>query len=220
MLNIFAGTPACGLNAGGLRYLIQTEGLAELEEDPLIQYRKKGVFAAGTDELLYPVEVVLSPSLEPQGITWDWFRETTKFGNGVTIGQSTHASPEYKTVVCGTDLSWDEFLKVNGPTSRGSVIEECKDMQTESWKKYEARWLPGTCPQEPHIVRLSWIVTTHKLPNHAYTRLQNLIEFGAEAEHSEMYVCPDEPGKYLSEQEIWGGKLPYEESNAFQSLSH
>ena len=103
MLYIFAGFPKNGLHAGGLQLAIESvEMLGELEHDPVVQYRKEGVFAAGTDEELYPLEVVLSPMLERDGITWDWFPENWSFGNGVTVHKTT-ANPDYKTVVHGTE---------------------------------------------------------------------------------------------------------------------
>ena len=56
MLYIFAGFPKNGLHAGGLQLAIESvEMLGELEHDPVVQYRKEGVFAAGTDEELYPL---------------------------------------------------------------------------------------------------------------------------------------------------------------------
>ena len=76
MLYIFAGFPKNGLHAGGLQLAIESvEMLGELEHDPAVQYRKEGVFAAGTDEELYPLEVMMSPMLERDGNTWDWFPE-------------------------------------------------------------------------------------------------------------------------------------------------
>jgi len=120
MLYIFAGFPSKAssfghaLHAGGLQLCIETvEELAQLEHDPAVQYRKEGVFAAGSDEELYPLEVMLSPMLELDGITWDWFPENWAFGNGVTC-HKTSANPEYKTVVHGTELNLDEFLAEHG----------------------------------------------------------------------------------------------------------
>ena len=208
MLYVFAGFPKNGLHAGGLQHCIETvEELGLLEHDEAIQYRKEGVFAADSDEELYPLEVVLSPMLERDGITWDWFSENWAFGNGVTV-HKTSASPEFKTVVHGTELDLNEFLAQNGTTRLAELQLERMHVRHEGWEEYEARWLPGTCPQESHIVHLTWLITTHKLPEFAYQRIQALIEGGAEPEQADIYVQPEEPGKYLSTPRIWDGKKP------------
>lgn len=187
MLYIFAGYPKNGFNAGGLRYCIEeVEHLAELEHDPAIQYRKEGVFAGESDEELYPLEVVLSTSLELDGITWDWFPEKFSFGNGITVAK-TSASPDYKTVVRGTDLNLDEFLSKYGTTPLAQLELERRHIRYEGWEKYEARWLPNTCPQEPHEVFLTFIITTHKLPDFIYDRIKDLIEGGAEPKNKRRY---------------------------------
>ena len=176
MLYIFAGFPKNGLHAGGLQYCIESvEELGELEHDPAVEYRKEGVFASNSDEMLYPIEVILSPSLESDGITWDLFSENWAFGNGVTV-HKTLASPDYKTVVHGTKLNLEEFLAENGTTRLSELELERMHVRHEGWENYEARWLPGTCPMEPHVVHLTWLITTHKLPNFAYERIRSLIE--------------------------------------------
>ena len=117
MLYVFAGFPRNGLHAGGLQFAVETvEQLAILNHDPAIQYRKEGVhFVTGKgEEWLKPAECLLSPMCLRDGITWDWFPEDWTFGNGVTV-HKTLASPEYKTVVHGTDLTMDEFLAKSGP---------------------------------------------------------------------------------------------------------
>jgi hypothetical protein len=198
MLYIFAGFPRNGLHAGGLQLAIEeVEMLGELEHDPAVQYRKEGVFAAGTDEELYPLEVVMSPSLERDGITWDWFPEKWSFGNGVTV-HKTSASPDFKAVVHGTELDLNEFLTEYGTTRLAELELERRHIRHEGWERYEARWLPGTCPQESHIVHLTWLITTHKLPDFAYERIRSLIEDGATPEQADIYIRPDEPGRYLS----------------------
>jgi len=198
MLYVFAGFPRNGLHAGGLQRAIEdVEMLGELEHDPAVEYRKEGVFAAGSDEILYPVEMVLSPALERDGITWDWFPENWSFGNGVTVHKTT-ASPQYKTVVHGTELDLNEFLAQNGTTRLSELSLERMHVRHEGWEKYEARWLPGTCPQESHAIHLTWLITTHKLPDFAYERIRALIEDGAEPEQADVYIRPDEPGRYLS----------------------
>jgi hypothetical protein len=198
MLYIFAGFPKNGLHAGGLQLAIEeVEGLGELEHDPAVQYRKEGVFAAGSDEELYPLEVVMSPMLERDGITWDWFPENWSFGNGVTV-HKTSASPDYKTVVHGTELDLNEFLTEYGTTRLAELELERMHIKHEGWEKYEARWLPGTCPMESHAVHLTWLITTHRLPEFAYERIRSLIEDGATPEQADIYIQPDEPGRYLS----------------------
>jgi len=206
MLYIFAGFPKSGLHAGGLQHCIETvEELGELEHDSAVQYRKEGVFAAGSDEELYPLEVVMSPMLERDGITWDWFSEGWAFGNGVTL-HKTLASPEFKTVVHGTELNLEEFLAENGATKMAELELERMHIKHEGWEEYETRWLPGTCPQESHIVHLTWLITTHKLPEFAYERIRSLIEDGAKPKQAEIYIQPEEPGKYLSTPRIWNGE--------------
>ena len=198
MLYIFAGFPRSGLHAGGLQYCVETvEELAILEHDPVVQYRKAGVFAANTDAELYPLEVVMSPMLERDGITWDWFPEHWSFGNGVTV-HKTLASPDYKTVVHGTDLDLNEFLAQYGTTRLTDLELERIHVRHEGWEQYEARWLPGTCPYESHAVHLTWLITTHRLPGFVYDRIRALVEDGATPKQPELYVRPDEPGKYLS----------------------
>ena len=206
MLYVFAGFPKNGLHAGGLQLAIESvEMLGELEHDPAVQYRKEGVFAAGMDEELYPLEVVMSPALERDGITWDWFPENWSFGNGVTV-HKTSASPEFKTVVHGTELNLEEFLAENGTTRLAELELELMHVKHEGWQEYEARWLPGTCPMEPHAVHLTWLITTHKLPAFAYERLRDVIEGGAVPEQADSYICPDEPGRYLSTFRPFEGK--------------
>ena len=210
MLYIFAGFPKNGLHAGGLQLAIESvEMLGELEHDPAVQYRKEGVFASGTDEELYPLEVVMSPMLERDGITWDWFPENWSFGNGVTV-HKTSASPEFKTVVHGTELNLEEFLAQNGTTRLAELELERMHIKHEGWEKYEARWLPGTCPQESHIVHLTWLTTAYKLPEFVYERIRSLIEDGAQPKQADIYIQPEEPGKYLSTPRIWDGKPAFQ----------
>ena len=139
----------------------------------------------------------MSPMLERDGITWDWFPENWSFGNAVTV-HKTSASPEFKTVVHGTELNLEEFLAENGTTRLAELELERMHVKHEGWQEYEARWLPGTCPQESHVVHITWLITTHKLPDFAYERIRSLIEDGAEPEQKEIYIRPEEPGKYLS----------------------
>tara|TARA_Y100000310_G_scaffold15562_1_gene15606 strand:- start:229 stop:879 length:651 start_codon:yes stop_codon:yes gene_type:complete len=203
MLYIFAGFPKKGrgarqhLHAGGLQFAIETvEELAILEHSQRAQYRKEGVFINDTEEYLYPVQYRISDQCLREGITWDWFPQGWAFGNGVTM-HKTHASPEFKTVVHGTNLSLDEFLALHGPTKLSELELVRRHNRHESWRQYEARWLPRTCPQANHVVHLTWLVTTHRLPAFAYARIQALIEDGAEP--NEMHRYSTEPGKHFSE---------------------
>jgi hypothetical protein len=176
MLYIFPGFPQSGLNAGGLQHCVEEiEELAILEHDPAVQYRKEGVFAPGeADELLYPVEGQISDLCLRDGITWDWFPENWSFGNGVTV-HKTSASVEHKKVVHGTDLNLEEFLSRYRPSQLPDRELDNMLIRHEGWEKYEARWLPGTCPQKKHIVYLTWLVTTHRLPEFAYRRIEQII---------------------------------------------
>lgn len=198
MLYVFAGFPKCNLNAGGLQYCIEeVEELGLLEHDPAIQYRKEGVFASDTDEWLYAIDYSLSPMLERDGITWDWFTENWHFGNGVNVFKHL-AFYDYKTVISGTNLDLDEYLAEFGSANIGDLTFERKRITDQGWDEYEARFLPGKCPTASHVVHLTWLITTHKLPDFAYERIRSLIEDGAIPEQSELYVYPDEPNKYLA----------------------
>jgi hypothetical protein len=219
MLYIFAGFPGCekstgslSINAGGLEHCVETvENLAELEHDPAVQYRRDGVFAAGSDELLYPVEYRISDLCLRDGITWDWFPSNFSFGNGVTV-HKTSASPEYKTVVHGTGLNLDEFLAEHGTTKLAQLSLERMHVKHEGWQEYETRWMPGTCPMESHVVRLTWLVTTHRVPEFAYERIRGLIEGGAEPENLDQYSA--EAGKHFSVSRKWDGKPNFGRANA------
>ena len=214
MLYIFAGFPKNGLHAGGLQHAIETvENLAILEHDQNGQYRKEGVFTPGQrGEFLFPVEHRLSARCLCDGITWDWFPVNWSFGNGITT-HKTLASLEYKTVVHGTDLTMEQFLETNdSPVRPGDVLIERKQIRHEDWKKYEARWLPGACPQENHIVHLTWLVSTHKLPEFAYQRIRELIEDDADPRNGHLYTT--EPGKHFSELRRYSGKSAYGGANA------
>ena len=199
--------------------------MAILEHDPSVQYRKEGVFTPGEHgELLYPVEYRMSDRCLQDGITWEWFPENWAFGNGVTC-HKTSANYALKEVVHDTQLSQKEYVKqvskvgLRIPGWRGKLpwnwkpkyhvrlgnIElEVIHLPTEGWDKYEARWRPGACPQESHIVHLTWLVTTHWLPPFAYERIRQLIEEGAEPKNMEQYS--QEPGKHFSAIRQWDGK--------------
>ena len=216
-LFIFAGFPRNGLHAGGLQFCIEeVEELGLLEHDPAVQYRKEGVFTSGErGELLYPIEYHLSDRCLQDGITWEWFPENWSFGNGITI-HKTSASPEYKTVVHGTDLNLDQFLARYGTTRLAEIELERMHIRHEGWQKYEARWLPGTCPQENHIVHLTWLVTTHKLPEFAYQRIRDLIERGALPKELPQYST--EAGKHFSTIRTWRAAEEHKPSLAVQDF--
>ena len=219
MLYIFAGFPKSGLHAGGLRFsCCACEACCEerggepfeaplaLEHGKDVHYRKEGVFSGDNPkaEWLYPVEYQLSDRCLQDGITWDWFPENWAFGNGVTV-HKTSASPEYKTVVHGTDLNLDQFLSHYGVTRLAEVELERMHIRHEGWQKYEARWTPGTCPQESHIVHLTWLVTTHALPPFAYERLRQIIEDPTgQLKEPERYS--QESGKHFSAIRQWDGQ--------------
>lgn len=206
MLYIFAGFPRNGLHAGGLgKCLEEIECLVELEHDPSVQFRKEGVYTvspSGSGEFLKHDDVVISPTLIKEGITWDWFPKDWSFGNNVTC-HKTHAYPEYKTVVHGTDLSLDDYLRENGAMTLSDLKLENKHIRHEGWEEYEARWLPNTCPQENHIVHLTWFITTHRIPTEVYTRIGALIE----AEDALDKTLYDEDN--FSLPTVWNGEKAY-----------
>lgn len=221
-LNIFAGFPKSGLHAGGLRYgFCDCEECYEdrggpppeppllLEHDPAIQYRKEGVFAftaqGETEEMLYPIKYHMSDRCIEEGITWDWIPERKAFGNGIVV-RRTSASPTYKLVIQGTELSEEEYVELHGPTPASSLVKEYKHIRHSSWMQYESRWaLDGngntTCPQEPHLVYLTYIITTHHLPDFVYNRLRDIIERGAEPKDKDLY-----PAKHFSAIRKYNGK--------------
>ena len=80
-------------------------------------------------------------------------------------------------------------------TKLSEIELERKLIRHEGWEKYEARWVSGTCPQENHVVHLTWIVTTHSLPEFAYERIRDLIERAAEPK--DLHLYDKEPGKYF-----------------------
>lgn len=213
MLYIFAGFPGkglkdgnTGLHAGGLQHCIEVvERLGLLEHDPAIQYRKEGVFIGKTEprEWVRPIEYRVSEQCLQDGITWDWFPEQWSFGNGVTM-HKTLGSPEYRTFVDGTGLTLIEFERLmRGKAYRlGDLVLIDEHWRHEGWEKYEARWRPGTCPQENHIVHLTWLVTTHKLPEFAYIRIRDLVERGAEPENLQAY----DPKNHLSVSRKYDGR--------------
>ena len=205
MLYIFAGFPKTGLSAGGIKFTVDVaEELGIVEQDPNIQYRKTGVFVPGEDgEMLYPIEYRLSDQLLDDGITWDWFPDHFTFGNGVIV-HKTMASPSMKTVVDGSDLTLDEFLAQAGTVPLAEISLKRKHIRHKGWMLYEKRWLPGTCPQEDHMVFLTWVVTKYALPEFAYERLKSLIEGKAELKYPELYSHEREIN-HFTEITTWNG---------------
>ena len=205
MLYIFAGYPKTGLNAGGLQHAVETvEELGLLEHDPAIQYRKEGVFmgsAAVGVEPIGHVQYRISDVCLRDGITWDWFPENWSFGNGGTV-HKTLASPEYRTVVHGTDLTLDEWLATFGNVKLADLELRRKHNRTEGWEAYEKRWLPGTCPQENHVVHLTWLVAKHEMPSFAYERLRCLVEVPG----TELVKPGHYQERHFSMARIWDGK--------------
>ena len=176
-----------------------------MEESDNVQYRKEGVFLVTKtgEEYIGPVEYRVSDLCLRDGITWDWFGEGWAFGNGVTV-HKTLGSPEFRTVVHGTDLTLDQFLTWYGATKLADLELERMHVRHEGWEKYEARWLPGACPQENHIVHLTWLVSKHRLPPHAYRRLQGLIE-DSNCQLKEPQLYSRAPGEHFSETRQWEG---------------
>ena len=209
MLYIFAGFPGKDappgtqhLNAGGLQYAAEERmGIVLLEHDNSIQHRKEGVFinTERGEERLRDVEHRMSDLCLRDGITWDWFPENTAFGNGVTIHKTT-ANREMKTVVHETEDSLDKYLRRAGPTRISDLVMERKHIITEGWDKYERRWMPGTCPQESHVVHLTWLVTMHKLPPFAYDTIRLLIEAPGLSAKEELFEQ-----RHFSQARTWDG---------------
>lgn len=207
MLYVFSGFPKTKLNAGGLQHAVEeVEELGLLEHDPAIQVRKEGVFVLSgpgdsQGEWLRPIDHKLSDRCTQAGITWDWFPEDFTFGNGVTV-HKTIAYYETKTVIHGPNVTVDDLLQAGGTVDMGQFTLRQVGGYTESWREYEARWLPGTCPQAHHIVHLTWLVTLHHLPAFAYDRLRCLIEDPAcQLENLTAYR-----DKHFSESRAWNGK--------------
>lgn len=179
MLYLFAGYPRCGLNAGGLQHCVEAvENLGILEHDPAIVYAKEGVFVkhGSAGERIGPVEYRFSPRLEADGITWDWFYEHWGFGGGVSAHKTT-ANRETEVVDHRSGESLRDLMALGrAPLDLSKLLLQTVPKRTEGWEKYEARWKPGTCPQESHVVHVTWLATKHRLPSFAYERLRAIIE--------------------------------------------
>ena len=184
-----------------------------MEHDPHIQYRKEGIFLVTEEggEWASCLDYQISDLCLRDGITFDWFPENWSFGNGVTI-HKTYAGPEYKTVIHGTNLSMDEFLAFNGPIKMAELELIRAHQRTEGWEKYESRWVLGTCPQENHVVHLTWLITTHRLPRFAYERIRALIEGAAEPLNRHLYSS--KVGEHFSVIRKYDGKSAHGGTNA------
>ena len=196
MLYIFSGFPRCGLNAGGVEYAIETvEDLAVLEHGPTVQYRKEGEFAVGGEqaEWVAPITYRISDQCIGAGITWDWFPEDHSFGNGVSVSK-TSALVQHESVIVGTDLDLERYLRERGPTRLNDLAMESRLVRHEGRKRYEARWLPGTCPDFNHVVHLTWVVAQYRWPEHIYERVRQIVEDPA--------VVLSEPERYDPERHI------------------
>ena len=196
MLYVFAGFPKCGLNAGGLEYAIEeVEDLAMLEHGQTIQYRKEGEFAVGGEEAEWvaPITYRMSDRCLRDGITWDWFPEDHSFGNGVSVSKAI-ALVQHESVIVGTDLDLERYLRKRGPTRLNDLSMESRLVRHEGRKRYEARWLPGTCPDFNHVVHLTWVVAQYRWPEHIYERVRQIVEDPA--------VVLSEPERYDPERHI------------------
>jgi hypothetical protein len=211
MLYVFAGFPKCGLNAGGLEYAIEeVEDLAMLEHGQTIQYRKEGQFTVGGEqaEWVAPITYRMSDRCLRDGITWDWFPENFSFGNGVSVSKTT-ALVQHESVIVGTDLDLERYLREGGPTRLTNLAMESRLVRHEGRRRYEARWLPGTCPDVNHQVHLTWVVAQYRWPEHIYERVRQIVEDPA--------VVLVEPERYDPEQHI-SSTRPWRAADAIPSF--
>ena len=178
MLYMFLGFPKTLLNAGGLQHCVEeVERLAILEHDPAVQHSKEGVFIVhgSVGERQGMFEYRLSRQLDQLGVTWDWFPENWGFGNGVSVHKTT-ANRETMLVDHRTGASVADLIASGRPINLGKLRIQQVPKRTEGWVAYEKRWRSGTCPQESHILHLTWLITKHRLPEFAYLRLERIIE--------------------------------------------
>ena len=200
MLYIFGGFPKNNLHAGGLQYAVEeVEELGILEHDPAVQYRKEGKFVGEGEykEFDSDIEVRFSNTCLLSGIFWQWFPENWSFGNGATV-HKTEAIPKFDKVMGDTNLSLDEFLETYGMQPGVRQVKRLR--RTASRVEYEARWLDGLCPVDPHVVHLTWLVTDYKLPEFAYERIRALIEKDITIDRS---LYSRQKGKHFSTPRIW-----------------
>jgi len=196
MLYLFAGFPGQHaplgasehLNATGIYKLIdEVEELGIVFNNEHAQFRKTGVYTPGPHgEYLYPVRYRVSDRLIQDGITWDWWPEHFSFGGGITLFKLS-ASPEFETVIQGTNLTENEYLAMYGPTRMGDLVKERRHIRHNGWIEYENRYLAGKCPVRNHEVFITGVVTVDPLPEFAYERLRDIIERDSEPKHLHRY---------------------------------
>ena len=117
----------------------------------------------------------VSPACIRDGVTFGWFPPGFNFGNGVSI------------------------LKTIADPRRGArMLQDGRLLTAEGWAAYEARWLPGTCPREPHNYHATICLFQSPLAPSAWARLQEVIEGGAEPDDPDSYENESEPGLYKS----------------------
>jgi hypothetical protein len=175
-----------------VRIYTQREDVGILEEDSAIQYRKEGVFAlsGSGEEYLRDVRYRFSENCGRDGIGWRWFPENFAFGNGVTVHKTIANYDEAVVYEDGHVLQ----LRDDGRYDIARVPQGV----TSGWEEYEARYEPGTCIDTNHVVHLTWCVFKHELPEHAYQRLQEMIEEPDHQMDISEYEIAEEPGKYIS----------------------
>jgi hypothetical protein len=209
MLYVFAGFPGNGsgpgqkhIYSGGLVHLIQDVeqlGILEFTRDPAVQYRKEGMFIG--EERVGDVEVHMSELCLRDGIDWDWFPAGWCFGNGVAISKTT-ALYETKTIIHESGLSLDELLTSGVVVDMSTVKLQRVHNRTEGWKQWEARWIPGTCPQESVTIILTSVMVVDRLPPFAYDRLRAVIENRAEPKDLHLYE-----DKHFTEIRRWDSEV-------------
>jgi hypothetical protein len=201
------------LHAGGLQYCIETvEELAVLEHDAMIRTSLDGVFMrtpSGEERIADPI-LHISDRLIQDGITENWFKEGAAFGNGVSCVVEK-ANFETKLVQHQTGRTLDDVLREEGYLDFSRLRLYSVHDRTEGWEVYERRWRSGTCPQYSHHTHLCWMVVKHELRGYGYRRIQELVEEGTKPKYPELYMVPQEPGKYLSTVRL-GSKEPSKEA--------
>jgi hypothetical protein len=191
-LYIFMGFPGMNmgceksLSAGGIHYLIErVEEIGILTKDP-IQLTAGNV----DDDHFHLSDLCLKLGIErrwfpnPEPTESEPTPSPWSFGNSVTINTTT-ATREYKIVVEGTDLTEEEYLIEGEPM--GGYRKVKKQVRHEGVKLYEARWRPGTCPQQDHKVHLTWFSMPRPLSPLGYKRMRNVVEYGADIEPLSAY---------------------------------
>ena len=83
---------------------------------------------------------------------------------------------------------------------------------SEGWAEYKARWRPGTCPQESHIVHLTGLVTKEPLTEYAYQDLLEVIEQGESPGERDAYE-----DKHFSEIRTWNPKADATKGAAYDN---